>query len=70
MTRRSIKLVNEGECAAEIEVALVEDETGWSPYLSAEDAARIDRVLRALRSGDLKSASALAKVYRLVPVAA
>jgi hypothetical protein len=37
MTRDSIKLVHEGGYAAEIRVELIEDETGWSPYLSHED---------------------------------
>jgi hypothetical protein len=70
MTRKSTKLVHEGDYAAEIDVDLIEDETGWSPYLSSQDAARVDKVRRALLSGDLKTASALAKVYRLEPVAA
>lgn len=70
MTRREIKLVHEGAYAAEIEVDLIEDETGWSPYLSAQDATKIDRVRKALLKGDLKSASALARIYRLEPIAA
>ena len=70
MTRKSTKLVHEGDFAAEIEVDLIEDETGWSPYLSPQDATKIDKVRRALRKSDLKTATALAKVYRLEPVAA
>jgi hypothetical protein len=70
MTRNSTKLVHEGDYAAEIEVVLIEDETGWSPYLSPQDAAKIDKVRRALRAGEIKTASTLAKVYRLEPVAA
>ena len=70
MTRKSTKLVHEGDYAAEIDVDLIEDETGESPYLSPKDASKIDKVRRALLPGDLKTASALAKVYRLEPVAA
>jgi hypothetical protein len=70
MTRDSIKLVHEGGYAAEIRVELIEDETGWSPYLSHEDALKIDRVRRALQAGDVATAASLAKVYRLEPVAA
>jgi hypothetical protein len=70
MTRRSIKLVHEGDYAAEIDVDLIEDETGWSPYLSPQDATKLDKVRRALRSKDLKTAATLARIYRLEPVAA
>jgi hypothetical protein len=70
MTRRSIKLVHEGDYAAEIDVDLIEDETGWSPYLSPQDATKLDKVRRALRSKDLETAATLARIYRLEPVAA
>jgi hypothetical protein len=52
-TRRQIKLVREGEYAAEVEVELIEEGEGWGPYLSLEDVERLDRVRRALTvSGD------------------
>jgi hypothetical protein len=70
MTRTSTRSAHEGDHAAEIEVDLIEDETGWSPYLSLEDALKIDKVRRALLSGDIKTASTRAKVCRLEPVAA
>lgn len=70
MTRRSTKLVHEGDYAAEIEVEPIENETRWSPYLSPQDAAKIDRVRRALRSHDLKGTATLARIDRLEPVAA
>ena len=40
---------------AEVEVDLTEDETEWSPYLSIEDACKLDDVRDALRRGDLES---------------
>lgn len=55
---------------AEVEVELVDDATGWSPYLSVEDAAKLDRVRGALRSADLETARRLAAVYHLTPVSA
>jgi hypothetical protein len=56
MKRRvKMKYVHEGHYAAAIEVALIEDETGWSPYLSVEDAYKLDDVRAALRQGDLDS---------------
>jgi hypothetical protein len=70
MTKRSrTKLVREGGYVAEVEVDLVEDGSGWSPYLCLEDAERLDEVREALRRGDLARASSLARVYELRPVA-
>jgi hypothetical protein len=48
MSRRT-KLIHEGRHAAEIPVDLIEDESGWSPYLSVEDALKLDAVRDALR---------------------
>lgn len=66
--RRSTKLVREGAYAAEIAVNLIEDETGWSPYLSPDDAYRLDDVRSALRAGDLERASKMARVFHLEPI--
>ena len=67
-TRHLRKLVHEGDYVAEVEVELVEADGGWSPYLSLDDAYRLDDVREALRRGDLKAASRLARVYTLTPV--
>ena len=66
--RRHKKYIHEGGYVAEVEVDLTESDTGWSPYLSVEDARRLDEVREALRRGDLKSASRLSRVFALVPV--
>ena len=63
------KLVHEGDYVAEVDVKLVETDSGWSPYLSLEDAYKLDDVRAALRRGDIKAASRIARVYRLTPVA-
>ncbi len=70
MSAKSTKrLVREGEFVAEVEVTLVEAESGWTPYLSLEDACKLDDVRDALRAGDVRRASQLAdRVYRLTPV--
>jgi hypothetical protein len=62
------KLVHEGEYVAEVDVELVYTDEGRSPYLSLDDAYKLDDVRDALRRGDVKSASRLAKVYTLTPV--
>ena len=69
--RLTTRLVREGEYVAEVEVELIEAEGSWTPYVSLEDAYKMDDVRDALRAGDISRASALAKrVYRLSPVQA
>lgn len=70
MTRRIAKLIREGRYAAEVAVDLIEDETGWSPYLSLEDAKKLDAVRVALRAGDIAAASAHGRVFELQLVTA
>ena len=67
--RKKVKLVHVGRYVAEVDVELVEDETGWSPYLSIEDSLKLDDVRNALKRGDLTEAAAVARVYELRPVA-
>ena len=62
------KLVHEGKYVAEVEVDLIDTEEGWSPYLSLDDAKRLDEVRTALRRGDIRAASRLAQVFTLTPV--
>jgi hypothetical protein len=69
MTRQQ-KFVREGQYLADVEVDLVESEEAWAPYLTVEDARKLDEVRLALRAGDLEAASRLARVYRLTPVTA
>lgn len=69
--RSTKKLVREGEFIAEVDVTLLEADGGWAPYLSVDDAYKLDDVRDALRAGDIKRASRLAKrAYRLTPVEA
>jgi hypothetical protein len=66
--RRHTKFVREGSYAADVEVELIEEANGWSPYLSLDDARKLDNVREALRRGDLEGASRLARVFSLTPV--
>jgi hypothetical protein len=67
-TKRHTKFVREGRYAAEVDVELIEEGNGWSPYLSVDDARKLDEVRQALRRGDLQAASRLARVFNLTPV--
>jgi len=69
-TRHQTKLVRAGAYVAEVDVNLIVEEGGWSPCLSIEDAMKLDEVRELLRKSDFESASRLARVFRLVPVAA
>lgn len=70
-TKSTKRLVREGDFVAEVDVNLVEAEDGWTPYLSLDDAYKLDDVRDALRAGDVKRAARLAnRVYRLTPVEA
>ena len=71
MTKRQhAKLVHEGNYAAEVDVEILDTGDGWSPYLSLEDAQKLDGVREALREGDLSRATKLARVFTLTPVTA
>lgn len=63
------KLVHEGEFVAEVDVALIITSDEWSPYLSLQDAYKLDDMREALRRGDLEAASRLGRVFKLIPVA-
>jgi len=67
--RHRTKFVHEGQYVAAVEVDWIEAETGWPPYLSLEDAQKLDEAREALRKGDFKKASQLGKVYQLTPLA-
>ena len=65
----STQLVREGNLLAEVRVNLLQEEGGWSPYLSLDDANKLDDVRAALRQGDLDRASKLSdQIYSLTPL--
>lgn len=69
MTKRShTKLIHVGQYAAEVDVQLIDADEGWAPYLSLEDAEKLDEVRKALIREDLKRATELARVFELNPV--
>ena len=67
--RHHIKLVHEGDYVAEVDIELIYTDEGWSPYLSLEDAQKLDDIREALRKGDLRRAVQHARVYKLTPIA-
>jgi len=67
--RLCTKIVHKGDYVAQVDVELIYTDEGWSPYLSMEDAYKLDDVREALKQGDLEAAAKLGRVYRLTRVA-
>jgi len=63
------KIAHEGDYVAQVDVELIYSDEGWSPYLSMEDAYKLDDVREALKQGDLTAASKLGRIYKLTRVA-
>jgi len=70
MSRKTNRFVHAGRYAAEVPVELIPDDNAWGPYLSMEDALKLERVQEALETGDVAAALREAKVYELLPVSA
>jgi len=68
-TRHHTKLIHEGDYVAEVDVDLIETDNDWSPYLSLDDAYKLDDVRSSLRRGDIKTAAHSSKVFTLTAVA-
>jgi hypothetical protein len=49
---RRTKFVHEGAYAAEVEIDVIYADEGWSPYLSLDDALKLDEIREALRRGE------------------
>lgn len=64
------KYVHVGEYVAEVDVELVETSADeWGPYLSLQDAYRLDDVRQLLKIGNIAEAAKHARVFTLTPVA-
>ena len=60
--------MREGKYAAEVPIELIDEEAGWSPYLSLDDARKLEAVRLALRQGDVATAAKYGRVFELLPV--
>lgn len=66
------RLVEEGGYIAKVPVRLIYetgDPTNWGPYLSAEDALKLDEVRSALRRRDIPAAARHGEIFELTKVA-
>jgi len=70
MTKKQIsKLIHVDDYVAEVDVELMYTDDEWSPYLSVDDAMKLDNVREALMQKDFATATKLARVYKLSPLA-
>lgn len=69
MSRAGTELVHVGKYAAEVDVMFLDEDQPLGPFLSVEDAQKVEAVQKALEQGELKAAARLARVYELVHLA-
>ena len=67
--RHQTKLIHEGDYVAEVDVEFVDTDGEWSPYLSLDDALKLDDVRLARRQKDLATVARYARIFSLTPVA-
>jgi hypothetical protein len=68
--RKHTKFIVEGKYVAEVEVEIIDTDEGWSPYISLDDALKLDNIRESLKKKDIKTAKKSAKVFTLSPIAA
>jgi hypothetical protein len=67
--RKRTKYIHEGKYVAEVDVELIDADDEWAPYLSVQDAERLDEVRDLLKARDFKAASRRARIFELKPIA-
>jgi hypothetical protein len=70
MKRDATEFVEVGKYLAKVPVQLIEDEGGWSPCFSLDDARKLEAVRLALKRGDIATASKYGRVFELLPISA
>jgi hypothetical protein len=63
--RKHTKIVHEGKYIVEVDIEIIDTNDGWSPYLSLDDALRLDDVRDALKRGDVVSATKQSRGYEI-----
>jgi hypothetical protein len=68
MSATITKRLRHGNLMAEVKVTSIPDDGAWGPYLSLDDASKLERVNRALLLGDVEAASKDAMVFEVAQV--
>jgi hypothetical protein len=69
MSATVTKRVRQGNLMAEVKVAVIPDDGSWGPYLSLDDANKLERVKKALKAGDIATAAKDAEVFEVMRLA-
>jgi len=65
MKKTRVKIIHEGDYFSEVPIEIEESAGPWAPYVSVEEARKLDSVRRALRRKDIAEAGKFGKVYRV-----
>lgn len=63
-----LKLIHEGHYLAKVYIEAEQTEAPWGPYVTPEEAGKIDALRLALRRNDIATAARYGTVYRLTQV--
>jgi hypothetical protein len=63
------KRLRHGNLMAEVSVKLGPDDGAWGPYLSLDDAEKIERVDEALKAGDVAAAAKDSRIFQVMALA-
>lgn len=63
------KLVHERRYLAEVDIELLVTDDEWSPYLSVQEAYKLDDMRDALKKGDTTTTARYGRVFSLTPIA-
>ncbi len=66
--KKKTKFIHTDRYVAEVDVELEVAGQEWAPYLSLEDARKLDFVKECLKKEDLKPISDIARVFEKKPV--
>ena len=69
MSQITTKRLRQGNLLAEVTVNLAPDDGAWGPYLSLDDAEKLERVNDALKRGDVNAAAKEAKIFEILALA-
>ncbi|MEX2443250.1 MAG: hypothetical protein WD492_06585 [Alkalispirochaeta sp.] len=69
MKKIKTKLVHEGQFIAEVPIEVEDIDRPWAPWVTVDEARKLDEVRLALRQNDIEAAGQYGKIYRVTQVA-
>ena len=69
MKKTKTKLVHEGQYIAEVTIEVEDVDQPWAPWVTGDEARKLDEVRKALRRDDIETAGKYGKIYRITQVA-